>query len=173
MKKILLLIAGVGYQPIEYGTPKQLFLDAGFLVTTASDIPGVAQASDGTTTTVDLLLDDVEVEEYDALFLIGGPGALEHLDVQETHKICNEAMLHGILYGAICIAPRILAKAHVLVGKKATGWNGDTALQEIFAQHNVVYEDRPVVRDGNVITASGPGAAEAFGRAIIELLLEG
>ncbi len=170
MKKVLFVVAHEGYQPHEYGEPRRILEDAGISVVTASDAGGVATGKDGSTTTVDVELKDVQAADYSGVFMIGGPGALEHLDTQEVNRVYNEAMLHEIPYGAICISPRILAKAHVLVGKRATGWNGDGALEHIFAQNNVEYVGEPVVVDGNVITADGPDSADAFGRAILEQL---
>lgn len=169
-KKVLFLVAAEGFQPLEYGEPKQRLEQAGITVITGSDGHTQAIAKDGSRVSVDITLADVQTNEYDGVFLIGGPGALDHLDTQETHRIINEAMLLQIPYGAICIASRILAKAHVLTGKRATGWNGDGALATIFEQHNVQYVQLPVVVDGTIITAVGPEAASAFGDAIIALV---
>ena len=169
-KKVGLVIASKGFQPIEYGTPKQLLEDAGFLVVTISDAMGEAVAKDGSVAQVDKVLQDVDPKEFDGIFIIGGPGALDHLDNQETNRIVNEMMVLQKPYGAICISSRILAKAHVLTGKKATGWNNDGELETIFPQNNVTYVPEPVVVDGNIVTADGPSSAEAFGKAIISVL---
>ncbi len=170
MKKILLVIASHGFQPVEYGVPKTILEGAGFVVTTASDKIGNAIAKDGSEQPVDVQLSDVEAKEYDAVYFIGGPGALECLDNQESNRILNEAMILQKPYGAICIAPRILAKANVLVGNRATGWNEDGELPEIFARNNVEYVAEPVVVDGNVITADGPDSAQEFAEQIVQLL---
>ena len=83
----------------------------------------------------------------------------------------KEAASHeGMPYGAICISPRILANAGLLRGKRATGWNGDGELQEIFSSQNVTYEQSAVVTDGRVITADGPMSAGEFGQAIVDLM---
>ncbi|MBH41802.1 MAG: hypothetical protein CL685_03745 [Candidatus Magasanikbacteria bacterium] len=169
-KKVGLVIASKGFQPVEYGTPKQLLEDAGFLVVTISDATGEAVTKDGSVAQVDMVLQDVDPKEFDGIFVIGGPGALDHLDNQETNRIVNEMMVLKKPYGAICISPRILAKAHVLIGKKATGWNKDGELETIFPQNNVTYAPEPVVIDGNIVTADGPSSAEAFGKAIISVL---
>ncbi len=169
-KKILLVVAGTGYQQTEYGVPKKILEDAGFVVHTASDIPKQATAKDGSMTLVDITLPKINADDYDGIFFIGGPGAINHLDNQESNRILNEIMILDRPYGAICIAPRILAKAHVLVGKKATGWNEDGKLEEIFRSNNVEYLSQAVVVDGNTVTASGPEAATEFGQAIITLL---
>lgn len=168
--KVLFVIASQGFQHIEYRTPKKLLEEAGFFVETASDAPGVATGKDGSEQKVDLTLEQVDPKNYDAIYFIGGPGALEHLDNQESNRILNEVMILQKPYGAICISPRILAKANVLVGKRATGANSDGKLPEIFANNNVEYVNQPVVVDGSVVTAEGPDAAEEWGNAIVELL---
>jgi len=168
MKKILLVIASQGFQHIEYRTPKQLLEEAGFIVVTASDKAGVAIGKDGSEQPVDVVLSNVDPKNYDGVYFIGGPGALEHLDNQESNRILNEVMLLQKPYGAICISSRILAKANVLIGKKATGWNGDGALANIFSNNNVEYVAAPVVVDGTVATAEGPAAAEEWAKAIIK-----
>ncbi len=172
MKKILLLIASEGYQPYEYGEPKRILEGAGYKVITTSNKSGVAQAAyDGSSTNVDLTLDEINIESGDALFLIGGPGALGHLDNEKTHKILRDWQKTGKPYGAICISPRILTHAGVLQNKKATGWDGDRELPRIFEEGGVEYIGERVVIDDNVITGSGPEAAEEFGEAIVNLLV--
>lgn len=170
MATVALLIAHEGFQQVEYGEPKRLLEAAGHTVVTVSDAAGEAVGKDGVTRVpVDMTLDALEVSAVDGVYAIGGPGALTHLDTQETNRIFNEAMLMQKPYGAICISPRILAKANVLTGKKATGWNGDGALEELFRINNVTYVQEPVVEDGQVVTADGPAAATAFGEALVRI----
>lgn len=166
-KTVLLLIASQGYEPTEYGTAKQALKEAGFNVVTISNKMGEAVAKDNTTTNVDMLLDDATIDSGDGLYIIGGPGAVEFLDNGKVHKLLQEWKNTGKPYGAICISPRILAKAGVLRGKKATGWNGDGNLSQIFNESGVEYDPQAVIIDGNVITGSGPQASEEFGKAIV------
>lgn len=170
MKPIVLIVAHDGYQPQEYAVSKKIIEEAGVPVLTVSDKTGIATAKDRSATHIDMVVGDIQVTQVAGIFMIGGPGALVHLDIQDVHRVYNEAMLHDIPYGGICISPRILAKAHVLVGKSATGWNGDGDLQDIFTSHNVTYVDEAVVVDGGVITASGPEATQAFGEAIVKYI---
>ncbi|MBI4427225.1 MAG: DJ-1/PfpI family protein [Candidatus Magasanikbacteria bacterium] len=165
-KKILFVIASEGFQPIEYGDAKKVLEAAGLIVVTASDHVGAAVARDGSTAAVDLLVKDVIPEDYDGLFFIGGPGALEHLDNEDSYKLLREWQKTGKPYGAICISPRILAKAGVLRNKKATGWDGDGELADIFVDNGVEYVRQPVVVDGNVVTGNGPSAARDWGEKI-------
>lgn len=170
MKKVLFIIAHEGYQPTEYGIPKKLLEDAGFSVITASDDGGTALATDETKTPVDLLIQDVTVTEYDGVFLVGGAGALEHIDTPITHAIINAAVKERKAVGAICISTRILAAAGILKDCKATGWNGDNQLLELYQKCGAIYTPHNVVVDKRIITASGPNAAREYAEQIITLL---
>jgi len=167
--KIILAIASVDFQPIEYSIPKKVLIENGFEVITVSDKSGNAYATDESLVLVDKKLDEIDIKEYDGIFLIGGPGAPEHLDNPKMRSLLVEAKERGIPYGAICISPRILAKAGVLQGKKATGWDNDRELKDLFFAHGVDYVQNEVVVDGNIVTASGPRVAKEFGEAIVQV----
>jgi len=189
--QILLVVAHQGYQPIEYTIPKYLLEAEGIKVVTASNKPGVATVNNvrkskypitlknGTTKKVDLLLktkvdvtlDQVNPQDYDGIFFIGGPGAMENLDNKTSHDIIKKMAELNKPFGAICISPRILAKAGVLAGKKrATGWNDDSKLAGIFKKYDVKYIKEDVVVDGNIVTGTSPAAARDFGYAIIDVV---
>jgi protease I len=172
IKKVALVIAHDGFQPIEYGNTKKEIEKAGYHVLTVSDKPGIARATDGTSVSVDSTLYDVTLDELAGFFLIGGSDALEHLDHTRTQQLAQEANNADLPLGAICISVRILAKADVLVQRKANGWDGDNALDGIFQEHGVIREHKDVVVDKNMITAEGPHAATEFGKKIVELLKE-
>lgn len=185
---ILLIVASQGYQPIEYGKTRKTLEDAGFTVKVASDkaakadaLPSIAHAKvcddpecrdivkkhpEYANAHIDLLVSTIKTTDYDGIFLIGGPGALEFLDNQETYNVMQTAEKAGKHFGAICISPRILAHAGLLKGKKATGWDSDHKLAGVFRECGVTYDKKPVVTDGKIVTADGPSSAEEFGRAI-------
>ncbi len=169
---VVLVIASRGYQAAEYEVTRKVLANGNLHVVTASDMLGLASAHDQSTTLVDILVQDLDYEHSVGVFLIGGPGALELLDTTVTHTMMQKVRDNAKPYGAICIAPRILAKAGVLAGKRATGWDKDHKLEEIFTQHGAQYERQPVVVDGHVVTANGPRAAEAFGKAILDVIIK-
>jgi len=72
--------------------------------------------------------------------------------------------------GAICISTRILAKAGILKGKQATGWNGDGELAHVYQEHDVRYVNQSVAVDENIITATDPDAAQEFGEQVLAVL---
>jgi protease I len=169
-KTVILLVAQEGYQPMEYGVTQEILASAGVGVITASNKPGVALATDSSTTMVEMTLEQINPTLYDGLFLIGGQRALEFLDNSVVYTLLQEMKALNKLYGAICISPRILAHAQVLGGKKATGWNKDHQLETIFKKYAAIYVPQEIVVDGNVITASGPEASQAFAQAILKAL---
>lgn len=169
-KKVLFIIASRDFQIIEYETPKAVLEKAGIGVVIVSDVKGEAVASSGKKVAVDLLVSEVNVENYDGLFVIGGQGALGHLDNQTTYDLLKKWQTTGKPYGAICISPRILAHAGVLQGKKATGWNGDGELAGILSAGGAEFVDESVVVDGNIVTGNGPSAAGEWGSEIVRLL---
>lgn len=170
MKKVALVVASEGYQQIEYNNTAEVLKSDGIQVITLSDKPGLAMAKNGDSVKVDTVVTDFEISSVDGIFLIGGPGAIEHLNTEVVYELLKQAQMLQMPYGAICVSPRILAHAGVLTGKKATGWNGDGQLERIFSMHHVKIENKAVVVDGNVITASGPEAADHFGAEIVRLI---
>jgi len=171
-RTVILVVASEGYQPVEYNDTKKILEEGGMTVRTASDKTGMVVASDNTTTKADLTLNNIIPDRYDGIFFIGGPGTMDHLDNETSYALIKNAAKLGILFGAICISPRILAKAEVLKDKHATGWDGDNELDKVFKQYGVIREHKDVVVDGNIITATGPAAAKDFGVTILKHLKE-
>lgn len=168
--KVMLVIASDGFHPIEYSVPKRILEHSGVTVVTASDKGGTATAKDGTTVNVDVELGKIVVDDYEAIFFIGGPGALDNLDNQTSYEILKKILELKKPFGAICSSVRILAKAGVIAGKKVTGWNGDGELPNILEAANAIYFPKDVVVDKNIVTAVGPNAAQEFGAKILGVL---
>jgi protease I len=169
-KKIMMVIASNGYHQVEFNIPYTIFNDSGFDVTVCSDKAGNAIAKDGSPFKVGLTIAEAKMTNYTALVLVGGPGALECLDNEESYALIQDAMKEGCTIAAICISPRIIATAGGLVGVQATGWDDDGELQALFDKHGAYYLKEPVVTDGNRVTAQGPKDAEAFAEAIKAIL---
>ena len=174
IKKIALIIAFKGFMDEEYFIPLQNFNDAGFEVVTVSTSLGTALGFYGAEAEVDILIEDLNVKEFDAIVFIGGNGTVKHLDDPDFHNVAKDAVKNEKLLGAICFAPAIIAKAGVLAGKKATIWSSNTDRRtiKILKEGGVEYVDEDVVVDGNVITANGPQSAEKFAKEIVKILVD-
>ena len=84
-------------------------------------------------------------------------------------KAAKDASKKGVVIGAICLAPVILARAGLLTGQKATVHRNKTTLNE-FNVHGVHYFPEEVVVHDNIVTGKGPKAAKKFGLEILKLL---
>jgi Putative intracellular protease/amidase len=170
---VLLIIASQGYQPMEYSQPKKILQENGFKVVTASNKPGTATTNNGEIKThVDITTDKVNMQDYQAVFLVGGPGALENLDNEITYKIVQQAKELGKPFGSICISTRILAHAGVINSKNVTGWDGDNELTKILKDAGAIYVKQRCTLDPseNIVTAVDPSCAQEFGKKILEVL---
>lgn len=171
-KKIAMIIAFRDFKDEEYLIPKEVLENAGVETITASDGSGTAIGAGGGEASVDILIEDLNIEDFDAIVFIGGPGALSHLDNEKSYEIAKEAIKKDKILGAICISPTILAKAGVLQGKKATVWSSplDRSPVKTLENNGALYEDKKVVVDGKIVTANGPAAAQEFGEKLVDLL---
>jgi protease I len=170
MKKVLFIIAKNDFRDEEFFVPREILEKAGFEVKVASNTKAGETAVGflGGEVKVDLSLDEVQVDQFDAVIFVGGAGALVNLDNETSYKIARETKEKNKLLCAICIAPSILAKAGVLQGKKATVWTSalDKKAVKVLQEHGASYQVDPVVEDGNIITANGPQSAKEFAETI-------
>lgn len=170
--KIAIVISFKDFRDQEYFIPKTELEKAGAEISTISSQKGLAVGADGGEANVDLQAGEIEVKNFDAVLFIGGPGMAEQLDNVEFQKLAQDTTVKDKVLGAICIAPALLAKAGVLEGKKATVWSSpmDKSTVKILEQGGATYEDKPVVVDGEIITANGPDSAKEFAETIISII---
>jgi protease I len=171
-KNILIIIAFNGFQDFEYSKTREILEKSGAKITIASSSFGIASGKFGLKVEIGKTLEEISINDYDAIIFIGGPGAEEYFENKKAHELIKEAFKNNKIIGGICIAPVILAKAGILKGKKATVWSSiiDKSPIEILKNNEAYYIDEDVVVDGNIITANGPNAAEKFAQAILNQL---
>lgn len=168
-KKVVMIIARQQFRDEELREPKEILQAAGAQVLVASSALEESEGMLGMKVMPDLLVDSLRVADHDAVVFVGGVGAQEYWADSTAHAIAQAALDSGKVLGAICIAPVTLANAGVLSGKRATVWpTGKEALERGGAH----YTGADVEVDGKVVTASGPAAAEKFGRRLVKLLSE-
>jgi protease I len=171
-KLIAMVIAFRDFRDIEYFIPRDDLKAAGANITTVSFEKGLAIGADGGEAPVDLTISEVDLENFDALLFIGGPGMAKKLDDEAAQNLARETIKADKILGAICIAPALLAKAGVLKDKKATVWSSplDKSAVKILQENGADYQDQAVVIDGKIVTANGPEAAKEFDQAILNQL---
>ncbi len=174
MKKILTLITN-GFEEIELCAPFDLLVRAENeikIAALATKNSKKVRGKSGLEISADFTLEELAgttnfeklAEDFDALFIPGGPGVWPLLEDGNAEKIAAEFAKKGKFIAAICAAPLILNAAKLLENKRISA-------------HFCTWSELPsanlcpaVVRDGNLLTGRGPGAAFAFGIAFVEAL---
>ncbi len=171
-KKIIMIVAFRDFRDEEYFIPKQNFEAVGFEIKTASNKKGIAFGSEGGEADIDLLVEEINLNDFDAVIFSGGSGCLKNLDNEISYNLIKEVIRQSKILASICISPVILARAGVLRGKKATVWssNMDKSAVKILKDSGANYQKKAVVVDDKIITAAGPFAAKEFAKAIIQKL---
>lgn len=158
-----------GSEELEATTIVDLLRRAGIEVTTAGLAEGPIKASRGMVLLPDTTLDAVLEQNFDMIALPGGLPGSDHFDSDpRIHQLLKRLAAQGSFVAAICAAPKVLARAGLLNGKRATCYPG---VLDRMKFPLVGVKDLPVVVDGNVITGRGPGTAMDFALQLIESLV--
>ncbi|WP_455367148.1 DJ-1 family glyoxalase III [Kaarinaea lacus] len=157
-----------GCEELEAVTVIDLLRRAEIEVITASLDKEPVRGSRGTVLIADTTLDEALQRDYDMVVLPGGLPGADHLDADHRIKqLLNEMAADQKYTAAICAAPKVLASAGLLTGKRATSFPG--VLENLSLTETDIV-DNPVVIDEKVITSRGPGTAMDFALQLIELL---
>ncbi|HBA13592.1 MAG TPA: DJ-1 family protein, partial [Bacteroidales bacterium] len=145
-----------GFEAIEVITPLDMLIRAGIEVSTiAIGYEYLVKSSQGIPVQADDLFENTDFSDAEMLILPGGmPGASNLGKHKGLEALLREAMEKKIPVAAICAAPAVLGKHGLLQGRRATCYPG-------FESHlsKAKLSRKPVVRDGNIITADGPAHA--------------
>jgi len=168
MASVLIPLAQ-GCEELEAVTVIDLMRRAGIEVVTAALSDEPIKASRGTVLVADTTLDQALEREYDMVVLPGGLPGADYLNADARIQQLLQTMAECNKYtAAICAAPKVLATAGLLTGKRATSFPG---VLEKLDLPSTQLESSAVVRDGNVITSRGPGTAMDFALDLIALLV--
>ena len=168
----VLMIATDGFENDELFKPRQALIDAGAKVTLASiktdPIQGEKGGEKADTITPDMVLADVDTEEFDALVIPGGVGNPDKLRMQgRAVQIVEEFMDDDKIVAAICHAPWLLVEADAVEGRMLTSW---PSVKTDIENAGGDWVDEEVVVDDNIITSRSPKDLDAFCAKIIEEL---
>jgi len=169
MTRVLVPLAQ-GCEELEAITITDLLVRAGFDVTTASLDNQLVTASRGTIIKPGTDLDTALQQSYDIIVLPGGLPGADHLNNDpRIHEIIQTMHQAGNYIAAICAAPKVLAHAGILKGKRATAYPGTL---EKLGLKDITISKEAIVRDDNIITSRGPGTAMDFALTLIEILAD-
>jgi protease I len=156
------------YEDLELWYPRLRLQEEGAEVVVVG--PGEAREHHGKygyPVTVDRTIQEVEVEQFDALVVPGGyaPDRLRRYPAMVD--FVRQMARRGKIVAAICHGPWMLASAQVVAGKTVTCF---FAIKDDLVHAGATYKDAEVVVDGNLITARKPADLPAFLVAIIAAL---
>ncbi|GAB2593245.1 type 1 glutamine amidotransferase [Dyella jejuensis] len=171
-KKIAAL-ATDGFEYAELTEPKRMLEEAGATVEVIApgDVKQIKGWKDGDwadAVKVDRSLEQADANDYEALLLPGGVMNPDKLRGKaEAISLVRAFGEAGKPIAAICHGPWTLINAGQVKGRTMTSW---PTLQKDLENAGAHWEDREVVRDGNLITSRKPDDIPAFGKAFIALL---
>jgi len=171
MARVLMVIAPSNFRDEELFDTKAALERAGSKPVIASTVKGEALGMLGGKARADLAVGEAKADEFDAIVFVGGIGVEESelYEREEVLSLARDGFAKGKVVAAICIAPRILAKAGVLMGRRATCFQ-DPKTARMLAEGGAENTRADVEVDGRLITANGPRAAKKFGQAIAAAL---
>lgn len=164
MKKILVCLAG-GFEEMEAITITDVLRRAELEAVTVSFTGDLrVTGSHGITVLADQLSENTLFDEYAMIILPGGmPGAKNLKENEMLGQKILQFYDQGKSLAAICAAPMVLGELGILSGKSATCYPGYQ--QYLRGAH---FKSQPVVEEGEILTANGPGAAVPFALKIVE-----
>ncbi|KAL5116040.1 hypothetical protein ACEQ8H_006051 [Pleosporales sp. CAS-2024a] len=170
MPKALILVAD-GSEEIEFVTPYDVLIRAGFEVQSAGvnlKNEGFAHMTRNIRIVPDQILSTtVTHNDYDVLILPGGgPGAKTFSTDEAVLQLIKDFHTSEKYVASICAATTALVAAGI---QKCTVTSHPSVKDEIQTEGWEYSEDRVVV-DGKVITSRGPGTALLFALTIVELM---
>ncbi len=154
-----------GFEEVEALCPLDILRRAGLEVTTVG-VGGKDTVTGAHGIIVHADIPDIMYRDSspDMLILPGGMPGSKNLDESRiVDSALRAAERQGKFLAAICAAPMVLGKRGYLEGKRAVCFPGF----EQFLEGAHVDGEKTVIRDGNIITAKGMGAAFDFGLELV------
>lgn len=157
-----------GFEEIEAFTAIDTLRRAGLNVEIVSVTPDeIVVGAHDVSVLCDINFENCDFFDAELLLLPGGMPGAATLDKHEgLRKLILDFAAKGKPIAAICAAPMVLGKLGLLKGKKATCY---PSFEQYLDGAECV--NAHVVRDGNIITGMGPGAAMEFALTIVDLLV--
>lgn len=166
-KSVAIFIPEKNFHDLEYSTTKTILENNGIKVFIASENKNLSFGQYGLRVKPDVYLFNLHPENFKALILIGGTGTRNYLNNQILLKTIKNFHQKGKIIAAICSAVGILAVSELLNGRKVTCYPSDL---DLIKSYGAIVTNNPIEIDNKIITASGPEAAEIFGRTISEII---
>jgi protease I len=164
----ILFFAANYYEELELWYPKIRLEEEGAATVVAGVGDKVYHGKRGSyPITVDAQVDDLEAKDFDGLVIPGGyaPDTLRRY--AKVLSLTREIFEAGKPVAFICHAGWVPISAGILRGRRGTSVG---AIRDDLVNAGMIWEDRAVVVDGNLISSRTPSDLPAFMKALIAAL---
>jgi protease I len=173
-KKVAILAADM-FERVELEEPRKALEDAGATTEVVSIHDGEIQGFDhfdpANKVKVDKTVEEVSVDDYDALLIPGGVGNPDQLRGDENAVSFVRSFAESKKpMAVICHGPWMLVESGVVRGKTVTSW---PTLQTDIENAGGNWVDKEVVVDEGIVTSRKPDDIPAFNKKMIEEFCEG
>lgn len=163
----VLLLVGPEYEDLELWYPKLRLEEAGYETRVAGLGERRYDGKHGYPCTVDGQVTDYVAETLAGVVVPGGwaPDKLR----RDAHvlRLVREVHDAGRMVATICHGPWVLISAGIVRGRRLTSSVG---IRDDLVNAGAEWLDRPVVVDGNIVSAQAPRDLPEFGVAMVDLL---
>lgn len=173
--KTVAILATNGFEKSELSEPRKELKKANATVHIVSPESGRIKSWDGgdwgKSYKVNKTLEEVSVDDYDALVLPGGvinPDQLRMND--DAIGFIRSFFTAHKPVAAICHAPQLLTEAGVVEGRKVTSYS---SIKTDLKNAGAIWVDEEVVVDNGLVTSRNPDDLPAFNAKMIEEIKEG
>ena len=172
-KKVAILVTD-GFEQVELTEPKKAMEQAGAVTHIVSpnkaQVKGWNHTEWGDVFPVDVVLDQANPDDYDALLLPGGVMNPDRLRRNERAlQFVRAFFVSDKPVAAICHGPWTLIDAAVVKGRRLTSYE---SIQSDLKNAGANWVDEEVVVDQGLVTSRKPDDIPAFNRKIIDVFAE-
>lgn len=174
--KRIAIITENGFEEVELTSPKKAMENAGHkvdIISTKKNRTVKAWDHDhwSIEVPVDKNIEDVSVDDYDALMIPGGVLNPDKMRANEDFvNFAKRFMKSGKPVAAICHGPQLLIETGMLKGKQMTSY---PSIQTDLKNAGAEWYDKEVVVDNGFVTSRSPKDLEAFNKKLLEEIREG
>jgi len=165
-KRVAVLVADL-YQELEFWYPYLRLKEEGAEVVAVGPEEGEYKSKLGYPAKADLAAAMARAEDFDAVIIPGGYAPDYMRRSPELVALVRKMAEQGKVVAAICHGGWMLCSARVIKGKRVTSFY---AIRDDLENAGATWVDKPVVRDGNLITSRVPSDLPAFLREVISAL---
>lgn len=168
MQKTACILLADGFEETEAIMPADILTRLGIHVRLVGILSKQIRGAHGINIAAENLIDEISVDDFDALILPGGlPGTINLRDSEKVIKLVQKSHNKQKICAAICAAPIVLRDSGIASGTRMTGY---PTTEQLSLNPNFKFSSNPVEQDKNIITAIGMGQADKFAFAIARAL---